>query len=156
MPPTFHVPAHPGSSGDVVSRRMSTLKRRDNASEMAVRRVLHAAGYRYRVAYPVPGMRRRTIDIAFRRARVALFVDGCFWHGCPDHGTRPRSNEGWWTTKLAANRARDADTTAHLERLGWTVLRVWEHQPPEQAFDEVARHVPLPARTLAGPHVEAP
>ncbi|MCL2453876.1 MAG: very short patch repair endonuclease [Micrococcales bacterium] len=112
---------------------MSTAKRRDTAAELALRQLLHAQGLRYRVAYPVPGQRRRTIDVAFTRARVAVFVDGCFWHGCPEHGTRPRSNSDWWTTKLAANRARDLDTDRLLGELGWTVVRVWEHEEPDAA-----------------------
>ena len=138
MAPTFHVPAHPGSTGDAVSRRMSALKRRDNGAELALRRLLHGRGYRYRVNYPVPGIPRRTIDIAFTRARVAIFVDGCFWHGCPEHGTRPRSNASWWSEKLAANGARDADTVDHLESLGWLVLRVWEHDDPHVAGARIA------------------
>lgn len=129
MTPTFWVPPHPGSSGAAVSQRMSALRRRDNEAELAVRRLLHAAGYRYRVAYPVPGLPRRTIDIAFTRHKVAVFIDGCFWHGCLEHGTRPTSNAEWWSAKLAANSARDADTAAHLEALGWLVLRMWEHEP---------------------------
>ena len=111
---------------------MSRLRRRDNEAELAVRRLLHAAGYRYRVADPVPGMPRRTIDIAFTRAKVAVFIDGCFWHGCPEHGTKPSSNSEWWATKLAANIARDLDTTQWLESQGWTVLRFWEHEPASE------------------------
>ncbi|WP_346773821.1 very short patch repair endonuclease [Cellulosimicrobium sp. SL-1] len=132
-----HVPAHPGSSSVVVSRRMSVAKRRDTAPEVALRRELHARGMRYRVAYPVPGQRRRTIDVAFTRAKVAVFVDGCFWHGCPEHGMMPRSNGDWWKTKLAANQARDRDTDRLLRELGWTVVRVWEHEPPLVASDRV-------------------
>lgn len=109
---------------------MSAVRKRDNGPEMAVRRLLHAAGLRYRVAWPVPGQRRRTIDIAFTRARVAVYIDGCFWHGCPLHGTSPKANAAWWAEKIAANRARDADVTAQLHDLGWTVLRFWEHEPP--------------------------
>ncbi|MGW8564766.1 very short patch repair endonuclease [Isoptericola sp. NPDC055881] len=112
---------------------MSTARRKDTAPELALRRELHARGLRYRVTYPVPGQRRRTIDIAFTRAKVAVFVDGCFWHGCPDHGTRPRSNSDWWLDKLAANRARDEDTNMALNDLGWTVVRVWEHEPVADA-----------------------
>lgn len=127
------VPPHPGASSAAVSRRMSVAPRRDTGCELLLRRRLHAAGMRYRVNYPVPGNRRRTIDIAFTSARVAVFVDGCFWHGCPEHGTRPRANAGWWSQKLAANQARDADTTALLRAAGWVVVRVWEHSDPGEA-----------------------
>lgn len=98
-----------------------------------MRKELHSLGLRYRVAYPVPGQRRRTIDVAFTRAKVAVFVDGCFWHGCPAHGTRPRANSEWWTAKLAANMARDSDTDRILAELGWRVMRVWEHEDPRLA-----------------------
>lgn len=132
------VPPHPGSSDPTVSARMAGLARRDTAPEVAIRRLLHAQGLRYRVAYPVPGLRRRSIDIAFTRRKVAVFVDGCFWHGCPEHGTQPRANASWWTTKLAANQARDADTTARLVDLGWEVIRVWEHEPSLEATQQIA------------------
>ena len=118
---------------------MSQLRRRDNEAELAVRRLLHAAGYSYRVAYPVPGMPRRTIDIAFTRAKVAVFIDGCFWHGCPEHGTKPTSNAEWWATKLAANVARDLDTTQWLESQGWTVLRFWEHEDARLLLEVLGR-----------------
>ncbi|NMF28494.1 very short patch repair endonuclease [Cellulosimicrobium aquatile] len=110
---------------------MSQARRRDTKPEVDVRRLLHARGLRYRVTYPVPGMARRTIDIAFTRAKVAVFLDGCFWHSCPEHRTSPRSNGDWWRTKLERNAARDAETTAALEADGWTVLRFWEHESPE-------------------------
>lgn len=141
VPPTFHVPAHPGSTGEAVSRRMRTLKRKDNDAELAVRRLLHAAGYRYRVHYPVPGRPRRTIDIAFTRPKVAVFIDGCFWHGCPEHGSRPISNATWWDAKLAANRGRDHDTTRHLVRIGWSVIRAWEHEAPMDTARAVSAEV---------------
>lgn len=96
---------------------------------------------RYRVAYPVPGNRRRTIDIAFPGARVAVFVDGCFWHGCPKHGNKPKSNEGWWATMLAANLARDRDTTSLLEGQGWLVVRIWEHEDAAEAARRVISSV---------------
>lgn len=107
---------------------MSAARNKDTKPELDVRRILHAHGLRYRVGYAVPGSRRRTIDIAFTRAKMAVFLDGCFWHGCPEHGTRPRSNSEWWDQKLAANTARDADTNRLLVAAGWTVLRFWEHE----------------------------
>ena len=132
---------HPGPSSTAVSERMSRLRRRDNGPELAVRRLLHAAGLRYRVTYPVPGQRRRTMDIAFTRARVAVYIDGCFWHGCPVHGTSPRANARWWADKIATNCARDLDVTAQLEALGWTVLRFWEHEDPAIVAATVERAV---------------
>lgn len=140
-PATFSAPAHPGSSGDAVSKRMSRLARRDNDRERAIRSALHAMGLRFRVTYKVPGLPRRTIDIAFTRAKVAVFLDGCFWHGCPEHGTAPRANAAWWSEKIKTNRRRDADTTAHLERLGWSVIRVWEHVPVGDAVCVVSEAV---------------
>jgi len=116
---------------------MSGLRRRDNDAELAVRRLLHAAGYRYRVTYPVPGRSRRTIDIAFPGRKVAVFIDGCFWHGCPEHGTRPSRNAAWWSAKLTANRARDEDTVAHLEAAGWLVMRVWEHEDAHRSAERI-------------------
>jgi DNA mismatch endonuclease (patch repair protein) len=132
-----HVPAHPGSSSAQVSARMSRLRRRDNTQELALRRELHALGLRYRVHYPVPGGRRRTIDIAFTRRKVAIFVDGCFWHGCADHGTHPRSNVDWWQRKLQANQQRDRDTDRLLQERGWTVIRIWEHESLASAVRRV-------------------
>lgn len=159
---TQHVSTHPGTSSPAVSARMSNARRRDTAPEVALRRELHARGLRYRVAYPVPGQRRRTIDIAFTRAKVAVMVDGCFWHGCPDHGTRPRANSAWWREKLAANAARDADTNRVLQELGWRVVRIWEHERPAAAADAVVKAV-RPAKlprdcttaSLDGPHTVA-
>lgn len=127
---------------------MSTLKRRDNEAELAVRRLLHAAGYRYRVHHPVPGLPRRTIDIAFTRAKVAVFIDGCFWHGCPEHGTQPKSNRAWWMAKLEANTRRDQDTSAHLSREGWIVIRAWEHRPPAEVVRDVDTVVSRRAASL--------
>lgn len=124
-------------SSPSVSARMSRQSSRNTAPEVAVRRLLHAAGLRYRVNFPVPGMPRRTIDIVFPKAKIAVFLDGCFWHGCPVHATRPKANAEWWRNKLDKNIARDIETTQHLEAAGWTVLRFWEHELP----DTVARAV---------------
>ncbi|WP_309226262.1 very short patch repair endonuclease [Streptomyces lunaelactis] len=134
-------------SSAAVSARMSRQVSRDTAPEIAVRKLLHAAGLRYRVNVPVPGMRRRTIDIVFGRAKVAVFLDGCFWHGCPQHATQPKSNAEWWRTKLDKNMARDRETTEHLEAQGWTVLRFWEHENP----DSIARAVAHARETATPP-----
>jgi DNA mismatch endonuclease (patch repair protein) len=109
---------------------MQAQRTRDTGPEIAVRRLLHAAGLRYRVdRAPVPGLRRRA-DLLFGPARVAVYVDGCFWHGCPEHGNTPRSNRDYWYPKLTANQARDRDTDARLAAAGWTVVRAWEHEDP--------------------------
>ncbi|MFC9581842.1 very short patch repair endonuclease [Streptomyces yangpuensis] len=149
-------------SSAAVSARMSRQASRDTAQEVAVRRLLHASGLRYRVNFPVPGIRRRTIDIAFTRARIAVFLDGCFWHGCPEHATHPKANAEWWRAKLEKNMSRDRETTAHLESAGWTVLRFWEHELPETVARAVAlsrRQVGLPPKAMGpdgGPAGAAP
>ncbi len=104
---------------------------------MALRRLLHSRGKRYRVSWPVPGLPRRKIDIAFTRPRVAVNVHGCFWHGCPEHGTWPVANAAWWKQKIENNKMRDAQTRRHLEDLGWTVLEIWEHELAEAALERV-------------------
>lgn len=104
---------------------------------MQLRRRLFARGYRYRVGYPVPGMSRCSVDIAFPRAKVAVFVDGCFWHSCPLHGSAPKANAEWWERKLKANADRDRRVSLAMERDGWKVVRVWEHE----RLDEAARRV---------------
>ncbi|MEU9466456.1 very short patch repair endonuclease [Streptomyces avermitilis] len=111
---------------------MSKQLSKNTGVELAVRRLLHAAGMRYRVEYPVPGMPRRRIDVAFPGAKVAVLIDGCFWHGCPQHATQPKANADWWRTKLDRNMARDRETTEHLLAAGWTVLRFWEHMPAQE------------------------
>jgi DNA mismatch endonuclease (patch repair protein) len=132
---TVFMPSMPTSPS--VSARMSRQASRDTAQELALRRLLHSHGLRYRVHVPVPGMPRRTMDIAFGKLRIAIFLDGCFWHGCPEHATRPKTNSERWRTKLDRNIARDRETTEHLEALGWTVLRYWEHEE----VDEIASWV---------------
>ena len=100
---------------------------------MALRRRLHADGFRFRVdRAPLVGLRRKA-DIVFTRQRVAVFVDGCFWHRCPEHGTMPASNAEWWETKLVRNAERDAETNRLLTDACWTVVRVWEHEDPDSA-----------------------
>lgn len=125
------------SPGAVLSAKMSRLARRDTEPEIALRRELHRRGLRYRVQVKVPGNNRRTIDIAFTRVRLAVYVDGCFWHGCPEHHVRPRANSDWWGWKIERNQARDADTDRELAEAGWDVLRLWEHVPADEAADRV-------------------
>jgi DNA mismatch endonuclease (patch repair protein) len=131
---------------------MQANRRRDTRPEVALRRLLHARGWRFRVDYPpVTGLRRRA-DIAFTRLRVAVFVDGCYWHACPLHGTEAKSNTEFWANKLAANVARDRSTNDLLVQAGWTVVRVWEHEPPELAttrLEETLR-CPQPPRVSSG------
>lgn len=100
---------------------------------MAVRRRLHAAGLRYRVDFKPERSLPRRADIVFTRRRVAVFIDGCFWHGCREHRTLPKVNQHFWREKIAANVSRDIDTTQRLEAAGWTVLRFWEHDEPDAA-----------------------
>ncbi|MFF9794821.1 very short patch repair endonuclease [Streptomyces bacillaris] len=113
-------------------RSMLANRGRDTGPELALRSLVHAAGLRYRVAAkPLPGM-RRTADLLFRPTRVAVFVDGCFWHGCPEHFTPPKTNPGYWREKIDRNIQRDRETDARLADSGWLVLRFWEHQPAEK------------------------
>lgn len=135
------MPAHPGASSPALSERMRTFPRRDTAPELELRRELWRRGLRYRVDRPLEGRRRRRADLTFVGARVVVFVDGCFWHACPEHGTSPKSNADWWTEKLARNVARDADTDEYLGALGWVVLRFWEHEDMRAAADVVERAV---------------
>ncbi len=130
-----HVPTDPATS-----RRMSIQRERDTACEVALRRELWRQGYRYRKHYRVPGMRRE-IDIALLGPRVAVLVDGCFWHVCPEHGTLPHRNREWWQNKLDVNVARDRDTDARLRSLGWSVVRLWEHTTVDDAVAMVAAAV---------------
>jgi DNA mismatch endonuclease (patch repair protein) len=120
---------------------MSRQVSKDTAVELAVRRLLHASGLRYRVEYPVPGMPRRRLDVAFPGLKLAVLIDGCFWHGCPEHATRPKSNAEWWRQKLERNMARDTETNEHLMAAGWEVLRFWEHEAPQDVAIRVSAAV---------------
>ncbi|MEU8251654.1 very short patch repair endonuclease [Nonomuraea sp. NPDC048916] len=138
-------PTRPPASSPEVTARLSGQVRKNTGLEMTLRRVLHARGLRYRLHVPVSGRPRRTVDITFPRQRVAVFLDGCFWHGCPDHGSIPKSNSAWWLDKLDRNRQRDADTNAHLRAHGWTVLRFWEHEDVMTAADVIESVVRRPS-----------
>jgi DNA mismatch endonuclease (patch repair protein) len=125
---------------------MQANRRRDTELERAVRSALFARGLRYRVDFPirVPGHRAIRADVVFPRRRVAVFIDGCFWHGCPEHGTTPATNQGYWAPKIAENRERDRRHSAVLHEAGWIVIRIWEHEDPEVAAEMVAVAVVRP------------
>jgi DNA mismatch endonuclease (patch repair protein) len=122
----------------LVRRRMQRTPQCDTPEELAIRSLLHKAGYRFLVNSPVSGSRSRP-DIVFCRRRVAVFIDGCFWHGCPRHATWPKMNAEWWRNKILGNKARDLRTVRLLRRAGWKVLRIWAHEPPERAVRRIVR-----------------
>jgi DNA mismatch endonuclease (patch repair protein) len=135
---------------------MRANRRRDTGPEMALRRELHRRGLRFRVDYsPLPRARCRA-DIVFTRQRIAVFIDGCFWHSCPDHANLPKANREWWRAKLALNVARDRRNDQAFDTGGWTVIRVWEHESVNSAADRIqaaitATRVPVSAARLCGP-----
>jgi DNA mismatch endonuclease (patch repair protein) len=120
---------------------MAKVRRKSTGAEVAVRRELYRRGLRYRVDFEVLKKPRRVADIASPGRRIAVFIDGCFWHGCPDHATWPKQNAEFWRQKIEANRLRDADTNSRLLESGWTVLRFWEHQPPIDAAAVISQAV---------------
>ncbi len=127
---------------------MQGNRSRDTKPELLVRSLLHRRGLRYRVNQrPLPEL-RRTSDIVFRKARVAVFVDGCFWHGCPDHYKQPSTNARYWSDKVEGNRRRDLETDACLAEAGWTVLRHWEHEDPEGVADQVEAAVRMAGKPI--------
>ena len=141
---------------------MQGNRSRDTKPELAVRSAVHRRGMRFRVAArPQPEL-PRTADLVLRKSRVAVFVDGCYWHGCPEHHTQPATNAEYWADKIAGNVARDAETTDYLEGAGWTVLRFWEHEDPEAAADRVQQTVraalqsPEPGRRTHTPEASRP
>lgn len=122
-------------------RNMQAIRSRDTKPEQMIRRLVHARGLRYRVAArPLPEL-RRTADLVFRPTKVAVFIDGCYWHGCPEHYKAPKVNPGYWSDKVARNVARDRDTDERLKEAGWLVLRFWEHEPSGLCVDEIAATV---------------
>ena len=123
-------------------KNMQANRRRDSKPEVALRSRLHAAGYRYRCDFRLRfGTEAVRPDIVFTKRHVAVFVDGCFWHSCPTHGSEPRTNVNYWVPKLARNRERDIRNQRVLEDAGWSVVRVWEHEDPSDAFERVAAAV---------------
>jgi DNA mismatch endonuclease (patch repair protein) len=130
---------YPQPSSEAVSRIMRGNRRRDTRPELQVRRLLHREGLRYRVdqRLDIGGCKVRP-DIVFAKRRVAVFIDGCFWHGCPEHGRVPTgANASYWELKLGRNRRRDAIQDEALKSAGWTVIRMWEHVPAEDAATRI-------------------
>jgi len=129
----YPLPASPGRSANMKANRRTNTK-----PELALRSALHARGYRYRkdLRLDLPARRVRP-DIAFTSRKVAVFVDGCFWHACPEHGSKPKNNEWYWSPKLLRNQERDRATDEALRKAGWTVVRLWEHVPVPEAVAAV-------------------
>lgn len=129
------------ASSPRVAKVMRGNRSRDTKPELAVRRLLHARGLRYRVNVRPLASLRRTADIVFSRRRIAVFIDGCFWHGCPKHYVPPKSNLDYWMPKIATNVARDAETDRALSNAGWTVLRYWSHTTAEEVAASITSQV---------------
>jgi len=128
---------NPIPSSEAALKRMQAAKPRDTAPEKALRSALYKKGLRFRVdVKPVKELNRRA-DIVFRSAKVAVFVDGCFWHGCPIHGTQAKANATFWRNKITQNQKRDANTTKRLREADWKVIRVWEHENVEKASQKL-------------------
>lgn len=132
------------ASTPAVRNVMRANRSRDTRPELAVRRLVHAAGLRYRVDHPpLADYKRLRADVVFRRERVAVFVDGCFWHGCPEHHRPAVTNAEFWSTKIEGNRRRDTQTDELLDQAGWFVMRFWEHESPDNVasriIDEIRR-----------------
>ncbi|WP_433221953.1 very short patch repair endonuclease [Microtetraspora malaysiensis] len=129
------------ASSPAVRTVMKANRSRDTKPELALRSATHGLGLRYRVnTPPVQGL-RRSADLVFTKARIAVFSDGCYWHGCPDHYRAARRNDEFWSDKIAKNQARDRDTDAKLLAAGWLVIRVWEHEDPAEAAERIAHAV---------------
>ncbi|MBG0854957.1 very short patch repair endonuclease [Streptomyces spinoverrucosus] len=145
------LPAGSEASSTAVRAVMAANKGRDTKPELLLRSILHGKGLRYRVnARPLPDL-RRTADLVFTKARVAVFVDGCYWHGCPDHYRPAMKRSRFWKDKIEGNQARDADTNRRLREHGWTVVRVWEHEDPNRAAEKVRAALATRLLAPAGP-----
>lgn len=136
------------ASSPAVRASMQANKGHDSQLELRIRRALHRTGLRYRVNYRVPGMQRRTIDIAFPAQRLAIFVDGCYWHGCRLHRTIPLTNGDFWRDKITKNGMRDLETSRHLEQIGWRPMRFWEHEETADVASAIVAAI-AEARTRA-------
>lgn len=136
MPPRIRI-YNPAPSSEAALKRMKAAKPRDTAPEKGLRSALHRRGLRFRLDQkPILELNRKA-DIVFRSAKVAVFVDGCFWHGCPIHGTQSKANAEFWKRKINQNKIRDLDTNDRLKGAGWKVVRVWEHEDPGEASQRI-------------------
>lgn len=131
--------ATPPASSEAALHRMQATRQRNTRSERALQTALQALGLTFETNVRVIEGSTRRADIVFEAERVAVFVDGCFWHGCPIHGTWPKQNAAFWRSKIERNKARDADTNRRLAEAGWTVIRVWEHEDPSEAVEGIKR-----------------
>ena len=137
------IPDHrpPRPSSESASRRMHNTRQRDTPMERRVRHLLLERSLSFEVDRSIPGVTRSRPDIAFTKERIAVYLDGCFWHSCPIHGTTPRANRSWWLEKLAANVERDRRHNRELRTSGWLVLRFWEHEDPRIVADAIESRV---------------
>lgn len=139
--PANEVPGGSWASSVAIRKTMLGNRSRDTVPELALRSAVHRLGLRYRACCaPLAGM-RRTADMVFRRQQVAVFMDGCFWHGCPKHFIQPRTNPDYWREKIVGNRKRDRKTDRELRAAGWIAVRVWEHEEAASAAERVAEVV---------------
>jgi DNA mismatch endonuclease (patch repair protein) len=129
---------------------MARVRQKGTRCEIELRKALHAKGLRYRLQVPLLTKPRRVVDIVFPSARLAVFVDGCFWHGCPEHASWPKNNADFWREKIETNRSRDVDTDQRLAALGWETVRIWEHEDATEAANRIAELVD--ARRKNGAH----
>lgn len=131
---------YPAPTSPAATKKMRSNRRSDTTPEVLLRSLLHRGGLRFRKDYAIrlPSGKVVHSDIAFPRRRLAVFVDGCFWHCCPDHGTVPKSNQSYWIPKLSQNVERDKKVTESLLSDGWQVIRIWEHISPVDAAKQIA------------------
>ena len=127
----------PHPLNEAVRARFKAQKTRDTTPEVLVRRLLHKAGARYRLEVRAENDLRTKPDIVFRGPRLAVYIDGCFWHGCPEHFIPPKNNAAWWQEKISANKTRDGRSRRALADRGWTVLSFWEHDDPSDVAQQV-------------------
>ena len=135
-PPNGSWASSPGNRKSMLGNRS-----RDTGPELAVRKIIHGNGLRYRVHFPPLKTLRRRADLVFGPARVAVFIDGCYWHGCPTHYVPPKTNSEYWSPKIGGNIERDRDTDTVLAAAGWLVLRFWEHEDPARCADQIIEAV---------------